>query len=117
MSTQAVAPVFSLSIDLAGPTATVVCRGRLVAGVCNQLLQPVKELLPSSKHIVLDLRELTHMDSMGLGTIVRLYVSAKTAGATLQLCHLSPHIRQILGVTHLLNVLTDMCEQGVNLRF
>ncbi len=117
MSTQAAAAVFSLSIDQAGSKATVQCRGRLVSGVCNQLVQPVKELLPASKLIVLDLSELTHMDSMGLGTIVRLYVSAKAAGVTLQLCHLSPHVRQILGVTHLLSVLTDMCEQGVNLRF
>lgn len=117
MSTQAAAPVFSLAIDQKGNKATVLCHGRLISGVCNQLYLPVKEILPASKLVVLDLSELTHMDSMGLGTIVRLYVSAKSAGTTLQLCHLSPHIRQILGVTHLLNVLTDMCEQGVNLRF
>jgi len=117
MSTQTAAPVFSLTIDQAGTRATVQCRGRLVSSVSHQLYQPVRELLPACKHIVLDLHELTHMDSMGLGTVVRLYVSAKAAGSTLQLCHLSPHIRQILGVTHLLNVLTDMCEQGVNLRF
>jgi anti-sigma B factor antagonist len=117
MSTPTAAPVFSLSIDQKGDRATVQCRGRLISGVCNQLYQPVKDLLPATKHIVLDLGELTHMDSMGLGTVVRLYVSAKSAGATLELCHLSPHIRQILGVTHLLNVLTDMCEQGINLRF
>ena len=117
MSTQAATSAFSLSIEQKGNKATVQCRGRLISGVCHQLYQPVRELLPATKHVVLDLSELTHMDSMGLGTVVRLYVSAKAAGATLELCHLSPHIRQILGVTHLLNVLTDMCEQGVNLRF
>jgi anti-anti-sigma factor len=117
MPTPTSAPVFSLSIEQKGDRATVQCRGRLVSGVCNILYQPVKDLLPATKHIVLDLGELTHMDSMGLGTVVRLYVSAKSVGSTLELCHLSPHIRQILGVTHLVNVLTDMCEQGINLRF
>ncbi|HEX4284758.1 MAG TPA: STAS domain-containing protein [Terracidiphilus sp.] len=117
MSTQAPSSVFSLSIDQNGNKATVQCRGRLVADVCSQLYQPVKQLLPASKLIVLDLRDLTHMDSMGLGTVVRLYVSARAAGSDLHLTHLSPHIRQILGVTHLLTVLTDLCEQGVNLRF
>lgn len=117
MSTQTTTSVFSLSIEQKGDRATAQCRGRLISGVCNQLYQPIKELLPTTRHIVLDLSELTHMDSMGLGTVVRLYVSAKSAGTTLQLCHLSPHIRQILGVTHLLNVLTDMCEQGVSLKF
>ena len=117
MPTETSVPIFSFSVEVAGNTATVVCRGRLVLGVCNQLVQPVKQLLPAYNHIVLDLRELTHMDSMGLGTIVRLYVSAKAAGATLELCHLSPHIREILGITHLLGVLTDLCEKGVTLRF
>lgn len=117
MSIQAASSVFSLSIAQEGSKATVQCRGRLISSVCHLLYQPVRELLPACKDIVLDFTELTHMDSMGLGTVVRLYVSAKSAGSTLELCHLSPHIRQILGVTHLLSVLTDMCEQGVTLRF
>ncbi len=109
--------VFSLHIDQARDRATVHCHGRLIAGVGNQLYEPVKKLIPSTKHIVLELKELSHMDSMGLGTIVRLYVSAKSADCRLELTNISPHIRQILGVTHLLSVLTTMCEQGVNLRF
>jgi anti-sigma B factor antagonist len=117
MHTEASTPVFSFSVEVADKTVTVRCRGRLVFGVCNQLVQPIKELLPANKRVVLDLRELTHMDSTGLGTVVRLYVSAKAAGTTLELCHISPHIRQILGITNLLSVLTEMCEQGITLRF
>jgi hypothetical protein len=30
---------------------------------------------------------------------------------------MGPRIRQLLGITNLLSVLTDMCEQGVNIRF
>jgi anti-sigma B factor antagonist len=54
---------------------------------------------------------------MGLGTIVRLYVSAKTGGSRLMLVNMAPRIRQLLGITNLLSVLTDMCEQGVTIRF
>jgi anti-anti-sigma factor len=109
--------VFSLHVEQAGDTATVHLHGRLVSGVCIQLYKPVAELIPSHKRIVLELKELTHMDSMGLGTIVRLYVSAKSAGCCLELINIGPRIRDLLGMTHLLSVLTDMCEQGVNLRF
>ena len=48
---------------------------------------------------------------------VRLYVSAKSAGSKLQLINVGARIRQLLGITNLLSVLTDMCEQGVTIRF
>jgi anti-sigma B factor antagonist len=57
------------------------------------------------------------MDSLGLGTLVRLYVSAKAGGSCVVLVNVGPRIRQLLGITNLLSVLTDMCEQGVNIRF
>ena len=37
----------------------------------------VGQLLPGPKRIVLNFEHLTHMDSSGLGTLVRLYVHAK----------------------------------------
>ena len=55
------------------------------------------------------------MDSMGLGTLVRLYVSAKAGGSCVVLVNVGPRIRQLLGITNLLSVLTDMCEQGVTI--
>jgi anti-sigma B factor antagonist len=61
-------------------------------------------MIPSCKQILLDLTDLTHMDSTGLGTLVRLYVSAKSAGCSLQLFNIGRPIRQLLGVTHLLSV-------------
>jgi anti-sigma B factor antagonist len=81
------------------------------------LASKVKELIPQSKRIVLDLTDLTQMDSLGLGTLVRLYVSAKAGGSCVVLVNVGPRIRQLLGITNLLSVLTDMCEQGVNIRF
>jgi hypothetical protein len=33
------------------------------------------------------------------------------------LINLGPRIKQLLGITNLLSVLTDMCEQGVTIRF
>jgi anti-sigma B factor antagonist len=91
----------------------VRCRGKLVAGVSDFLYAETRQLIPGSKKIVLDLSELTNMDSMGLGAIVRLYVSAKSAGCELQLINLGPKIRQLLGVTHLLGVLASIGESGI----
>jgi anti-sigma B factor antagonist len=99
-----VASLFALAVDRNGDAAAVRCRGRLVAGVNNRLYLEVSQLIPTSKRILLDLTDLTHMDSSGLGTLVRLYVSAKSAGCALQLFNIGKPIRQLLGVTHLLSV-------------
>jgi anti-sigma B factor antagonist len=114
--TAAVLPL-TLEVERNGDVATVKCRGKLVMGVCDVLSAKVRGLIPTSKRIVLDLTDLTQMDSLGLGTIVRLYVSAKAGGSCLVLVNMAPRIRQLLGITNLLSVLTDMCEQGVNIRF
>ena len=114
-----IAPVSPLTLDVerSGDQVVVRCHGKLTAGVCEDLYAKVRQFIPDSKCIVLDLTDLTHMDSMGLGTIVRLYVSAKSAGCKLQLINVGARIRQLLGITNLLSVLTDMCEQGVTIRF
>jgi anti-anti-sigma factor len=91
----------------------VVCHGRLVAGVENVLYTTVRELIPTSKRIILDLSDLQHTDSMGLGTLVRLYVGAKSAGCSLELMHLSKQIRHLLGLTNLFDVFTVIGENGV----
>jgi len=66
---------------------------------------------------VLDLGEVAYMDSMGLGTMVRLYVSAKTGGCSLELTHLSKRVKELLGVTHLLGVFTVIGEKTGTIRY
>jgi anti-sigma B factor antagonist len=63
------------------------------------------------------LTDLTRMDSMGLGTLVRLYVSAKGADSRIELVNLGKQIRELLGMTNLLGVFADMCEKGVIMKF
>jgi len=104
MPDQAVASLLTLVVDRSGEDAEVRCSGRLVAGVNDRLYVEVSRLIPSSKRILLDLTDLSHMASTGLGTLVRLYVSAKSAGCTLLLFNIGKPIRQLLGLTHLLSV-------------
>jgi anti-anti-sigma factor len=104
MADQAVANLLTLVVERVGDDAEVRCSGRLVAGVNDRLYQEVSQLIPSSKRILLDLTDLVHMDSSGLGTLVRLYVSAKSAGCTLLLFNIGKPIRHLLGITHLLSV-------------
>src|SRR5260370_41283765 len=104
MPDQAAASPLTLAVDRSGNAAAVRCSGRLVAGGNDRLYLEGSHLIPSCKRILLDLTDLTHMDSTGLGTLVRLYVSAKSAGRALQLFNIGKPNRQRLGLTHLLSV-------------
>jgi anti-anti-sigma factor len=105
----------TLNIERAGEAAVVQCKGELVAGVTDVLYRTVKELIPTVNRIVLDLKELTYLDSSGLGMIVRLFVSAKSAGCTLQLANISGRVRQLLGITDLLSVLQVIGENNIRI--
>lgn len=105
MPDPTVASPLTLEIDRQDRLVVVRCRGKLVAGTTDLLHAEVSRLIPEAQRIVLDLTELTHMDSMGLGTVVRLYVSAKSAGCDLKLINLGQRIRQLLGISRLLSVL------------
>jgi anti-sigma B factor antagonist len=105
----------TVDVEQDGNTATVQCGGKLVAGVNDLLYTEVSRLLPHTSRIVLDLTNLTYMDSMGLGTLIRLYVSAKSAGCDLELVNIGERIRQLLGVTHLLSVFTICGEHTLRI--
>jgi anti-anti-sigma factor len=95
----------SLRTYVEGDATIVQCTGKLTAGLTGILRDEVKQLIPHSKKIVLDLTDLTQMDSMGLGTIMAMYVSAKTSGTTLILINLSPRVRDLFRITNVWSIL------------
>jgi len=115
MAEQAATRGLVLAVVQTGDTATVRCSGRLVAGVGDQLYTRVRELTPGARRVVLDFTELQHMDSSGLGTLVRAYVHAKSAGSTLELVNIGKPIRQLLGVTHLLEVFETIGRNNIRM--
>ena len=105
----------TLHVERSPDVAVVHCKGELVSGVTDVLYRSVKELIPEVKRIVLDLRELSYLDSSGIGMIVRLFVSAKSAKCTLQLANISGRVRQLLGITDLLSVLQVIGENNIRM--
>jgi anti-sigma B factor antagonist len=103
--TDAAVPPLSLRTYVEGDATVVQCTGKLTSGLTSILRDEVKQLIPGSKKIILDLTGLTLMDSMGLGTIVGLYVSAKASGTTLILINLSPRVRDLFRMTNVWSVL------------
>ena len=107
---------FWCEVERAGDVALVRCHGRLVAGVGGALYGEVSPLIPVCKRVVLDLTDLEYMDSLGLGTIVRLYVAAKSHGSSLELVNLGKRIRELLGVTNVLGIFTIIGENDIRIQ-
>ena len=91
------------------------CLGRLVSGLNHLLYAEVDQLLPGPTSIVLDFQHVTHMDSSGLGTLVRLYVHAKSSGCKLEFDNMGPPIRNLLGITHLLSILEAVGQHHIKM--
>ena len=115
MTEKAAGSRLTLAVERGGNGVVVRCSGKLVAGVNDRLYREVSQLIPGCKRIVLDLAELTHMDSMGIGTLVRLYVSTKSAGCVLELSNIGKSVRQLLGVTHLISVFAIVGENNIRI--
>jgi len=81
-----------------GGVSVVELDGRIVLGEeSNSLREKLKSLVAAGKkNIVLNMANVTYIDSMGLGTLVAAHVSAKTQGASVRLCHLGQKISRCI---------------------
>jgi len=86
--------------------SVVALDGRIVLGEeSNALREKVKSLIAEGKKkIVLNMANVTFIDSAGLGTLVAAHHSAKSQAAALKLAHLGAKFQEVLQITKLLTV-------------
>jgi anti-sigma B factor antagonist len=88
--------------ETVGTITTILCHGRLVNETAGQIKEVVKPLIPLGGHIVLDLTDVSYVDSSGLGTLVGLKVSAVKEGyCKLELVNLSQRVKELLRLSNL----------------
>ena len=94
-------PKLDLATDKTQTETIVHCTGRITSDTAQSLKTTVKPLLSESKTVVLELKNVSYMDSSGLGTIVGLYVSAKNAHCELKLTNLNKLLKDLFSITRL----------------
>lgn len=95
----------SMSTRTLDGVMVVDCNGRLVFGEESASLRDaVKKLIAQTPKVVLNLHEITHIDSGGLGTLVSLYTTARNAGGAVKLARLSQRVGDLLQVTKLVTI-------------
>jgi anti-anti-sigma factor len=93
-----------LEIRPIGEVAVVQCHGRLIGG--NEVFtlhSQVRDAIEKYGDVVLQLEDVEFVDSSGLGAMMRLVQAARAKGGDLKLSGLTPKIRKVLELTHLLS--------------
>ena len=82
----------------------VRCVGRITSTSSGTLQTTVRSLLPETKRVVLDLSDVSYMDSSGLGAIVGIYLSAKRQQRELKIINLNQRLKELFRITNLAKV-------------
>ena len=95
-----------LSERIVGDVAIVAITGKVVAHRGETRLT---DKVNSLKHqgytrIVIDLGEVTYMDSSGLGELIQAYTTIRKAGGALKLMRVETRLRDLLTITKLVTV-------------
>jgi anti-anti-sigma factor len=103
---------FRVHIYQSEDAMVVECHGKLTVENAPLLKSEARSIMGGKKRIVLDLKEVPFMDSAGLGTIVGLYVSARTSRCEFKLVNANQQIRELLGISNLLLLFESTGRHG-----
>lgn len=94
--------------DERGNKVTMVkCHGKLTGEGASKLKELVKPLLAAGGRTIIDLGDVSFMDSSGLGALVSLRVSAINQGlCLLEFVNLTPRVLELLRITRLTQILS-----------
>jgi anti-sigma B factor antagonist len=89
-----------------GDVIIVDASGRLTLGEgTSSLRMRVRELVEGgSRSIVLNLADVTYIDSSGIGELVAGYTTVTTAGGQLKLLNLAKRVHELLNITKLYTI-------------
>jgi anti-sigma B factor antagonist len=95
-----------VAVKDSGEATVLVLSGHITLGEeSNQLRNRIKAALgKGKKNLVLDLGDVTRIDSAGLGTLVSSYTTAASAGGRVKLANLTKRFSETLAITKLVTV-------------
>jgi anti-sigma B factor antagonist len=97
--------------EMVGPVAVLNLKGAFRLGDGDGTLKDKVHSLvfQGNKQVVLDLGELTSMDSAGLGELVSVHATVTRSDGKVKICNLTKRVSDLLMITKLLMVF-DVCD-------
>lgn len=88
-------------------------RSTIDSGESDLLGKYLRDLVANGKRrFLLNLVNLSQVDSSGVGILVEMYVSLKRRGGELKLLSPSPRVLEVLGVYRLLDVIPSFADES-----
>ncbi|MBA9027266.1 MULTISPECIES: anti-sigma F factor antagonist [Bacillaceae] len=103
-----------IEIETKNQVLCIRLRGELDHHTAVELKQQAESVLEKQeiKHIVLNLKELTFMDSSGLGVILGRYNQIKKNDGEMVVCAISPSIKRLFDMSGLFKIIKlDISEE------
>jgi anti-sigma B factor antagonist len=99
-------PLPELSLETVRTPEEIVvrCIGRITSSTSALLQTTVRSLIPETNCVVLDLTDVSYMDSSGLGAIIGVYLSAKRQHCGLKLIKMNQRLQELFRITKLASV-------------
>ncbi len=108
---------FHAAVRQAGDITVIDVTGRMSFGESGALHGMIRDLVSQGrKKILLNLGELSQLDSAGVGELVGSYSSVKKEGGELKMVGLKPRVEEILKVARTLSVIEDYSDEQSALR-
>jgi len=102
----------------AGNVVIVDLAGKITLGDGSGLVRGTIKELANAGHrsILLNLRDVTYLDSSGLGELVGAYASISNLGGQIKLLNTQGKVKDLLAVTKLYTVFETFEDEGTALR-
>jgi anti-sigma B factor antagonist len=96
-----------ISTRMAGDITIMDLKGRATLGKdADKLNDALRDVVAGgARKVLVNLADLTQMDSSGIATLVRSFVTLGVAGGIMKLLAPSGRVRDVLEVTHLLKAI------------
>jgi anti-sigma B factor antagonist len=92
-----------VSVRQAGSVSILDLAGRVALGEgADEVRDAIKKLVQGgARSILVNLQEVSYLDSFGLGELVSAYTSLRSAGGQMKLMHPKSIVKQLLQITNM----------------
>lgn len=104
-----------ISARRSGDVTILDLEGRVTIGRDNDSLNDRLQDLAHQNvgKVLVNLTNVTQLDSSGLSTLVRAFISLQNAGGSMKLLHPGGHVREVLDLTHLTKTIPTLDDEAV----
>ncbi len=110
MATPTHSPIgLKLQLEATSDQTIVHCAGKIIAENSTVFQRQIRDPIPESsvematiaRRIVVDLSNVTHVDSTGLGALLQAWTAARNKGCDLEIANLNPRVEKLVEMTKL----------------